>query len=202
MAVTLSIWELSRWNRHWNLINSSVSKIAWCRIWRLYWMVAKLEVYLKLSLDGDGIDNVTLRLWKFSDFCSRHTVGVAGDDIMFHILVLYDFNVYEPYLKTWCSKQMTFMERVNLIASRWLWRLGKALVIREGIERQLLKTYTKETSSMYHLAIETAEQSNYGRSAIVTFRHRHLTRWSLVDFEDIWNYFETNSSDLWLKYLL
>ena len=29
-----------------------------------------------------------LRLWKFSDFCSRHTVGGLGDDIMFHILVL------------------------------------------------------------------------------------------------------------------
>ena len=38
--------------------------------------------------DGDGIDNVTLRLYIFSDFCSRHTVGVAGDDIMFHILVM------------------------------------------------------------------------------------------------------------------
>ena len=45
--------------------------------------------YLKYTyfLDCDGIDNVTLRLWTFSDFCSRHTVGVAGDDIMFHILV-------------------------------------------------------------------------------------------------------------------
>ena len=27
--------------------------------------------------------------WKLSNFCSRHTVGVAGDDIMFHILVPY-----------------------------------------------------------------------------------------------------------------
>ena len=42
---------------------------------------------MQLFLDGEGIDNVTLRLWKFSDFCSRHTVGVAGDDIMYHILV-------------------------------------------------------------------------------------------------------------------
>ena len=25
--------------------------------------------------------------FEFSDFCSRHTVGVAGDDIMIHILV-------------------------------------------------------------------------------------------------------------------
>ena len=43
---------------------------------------------IELFLDCDGIDNVTLRLWKFSDFCSRHIVGVAGDDIMFHILVI------------------------------------------------------------------------------------------------------------------
>ena len=41
--------------------------------------------------DCDGIDNVMLRLSKFSDFCSRHTVGVAGDDIMFHILVIIIF---------------------------------------------------------------------------------------------------------------
>ena len=26
--------------------------------------------------------------FKFVDFCSRHTVGVAGDDIMFHILII------------------------------------------------------------------------------------------------------------------
>ena len=43
-------------------------------------------------LDDDGIDNVTLRLWKFSEFGSRHIVGVAGDDIMYHILVtIYHF---------------------------------------------------------------------------------------------------------------
>ena len=40
---------------------------------------------------------MTLRLWKFSDFCSRHTVGVTGDDIMFHFLVLY------AYTYTWTS---------------------------------------------------------------------------------------------------
>ena len=43
-------------------------------------------------LHGDGIDNVTLRLWKFSDFCLRHTVGVAADDIMLHILVDVNFD--------------------------------------------------------------------------------------------------------------
>ena len=58
-----------------------------------YWvtlaLISNIANYLKYnySWDCDGIDNVTLRLWKFSDFCSRHIVGVAGDDIMFHILV-------------------------------------------------------------------------------------------------------------------
>ena len=52
-------------------------------------LISNIANYLKYNFfwDCDGIDNVTLRLWKFSDFCSRHTVGVAGDDIMFHILV-------------------------------------------------------------------------------------------------------------------
>ena len=55
-------------------------------------MISNIANYLKHNYiwDGDGIDNVTLRLWKFSDFCSRHTVGVAGDDIMFHILFIND----------------------------------------------------------------------------------------------------------------
>ena len=61
-----------------------------------YWMtlalISNIANYLKYNyfLDCDGIDNVTLRLWKFCDFCSRHIVGVAGDDIMFHILVRND----------------------------------------------------------------------------------------------------------------
>ena len=52
-------------------------------------MISKFANYLKYNYfwDGDGIENVTSRLWKFSYFCSRHTVGVGGDDIMFHILV-------------------------------------------------------------------------------------------------------------------
>ena len=53
-------------------------------------MISKIGNYLKCNYfwDGDGIENVTLRPWKFSDFCSRHTVGVAGDAIIFHILVI------------------------------------------------------------------------------------------------------------------
>ena len=60
-----------------------------------YWvtlaLISNIANYLKYNYywDCDGIDNVTLRL---SDFCSRHTVGVAGDDIMFGILVVYVSN--------------------------------------------------------------------------------------------------------------
>ena len=61
-------------------------------------MINNMANYLKYNYfrDGDGIDNFTLR--KFSDFCSRHTVGVAGDDIMFHILVV---RVVIDYRKKW-----------------------------------------------------------------------------------------------------
>ena len=52
-------------------------------------MISKIANYIKYNYfwDGDGIENVTLRLWKLSYFCTRHTVGVTGDDILFHILV-------------------------------------------------------------------------------------------------------------------
>ena len=58
-----------------------------------YWMtlalISNIANYLNYNYFwvSDGIDNVMLWLWKFSDFCSRHTIGVAGDDIMLHILV-------------------------------------------------------------------------------------------------------------------
>ena len=61
--------------------------------------------YLKYNhfWDFDGTDNVTLRLWKFSDFCSRHIVGVAGDDIMFHILVgVYCWHVVFTFTTKFC----------------------------------------------------------------------------------------------------
>ena len=63
-------------------------------------LISNTANYLKYTylLDYDGIDNVTLRLWTFSDFCSRHTVGVAGDDIMFHILVLYILDALKLHL--------------------------------------------------------------------------------------------------------
>ena len=63
-----------------------------------YWvtlaLISNIANYLKYNYfwDCDGIDNVTLRPWIFSDFCSRHIAGVAGDDIMFHILVVYVSN--------------------------------------------------------------------------------------------------------------
>ena len=49
----------------------------------------------------------TLWLWKFSDFCSGHTVGVAGDDIMFHILV-YITVVYYSHMWHWSKHTYYF----------------------------------------------------------------------------------------------
>ena len=66
-ATTLSILGLSRWNKNWNVRNS--------------------HSYVATAF------GFTLQLWKFSDFCSRHTVGVAGDDIMFHILVAISWSL-------------------------------------------------------------------------------------------------------------
>ena len=68
-----------------------------------YWvtlaLISNIANYLKYNYfwDCDGIDNVTLRLSKFSDFCSRHTVAVAGDDIMFHILVTVSGHTNLPW---------------------------------------------------------------------------------------------------------
>ena len=114
-AITVSILGLSRWNKNWNARNSysyvaTANKIrfhfqfprspdaefggliGWLFNWKCKFgcrIIGKIANYLKYNYfwDGDGIENVTSRLWKFSYFCSRHTVGVAGDDIMFHILV-------------------------------------------------------------------------------------------------------------------
>ena len=62
-ATTLSILGLLRWNKNWNVRNS-YSYVA---------TATKIRFHVAT--------------WKFSDFCSRHTEGVAGDGIMFHILV-------------------------------------------------------------------------------------------------------------------
>ena len=110
-----SIFGLSRWNKKWNVRNSYTNIATATKIWfnfqfprspdatfgRLMgWLVnwkckfscrilSNIANYFKNNYfwDGNGIDHVTLRHRKFSDFYSRHTVGVAGDDIMFHILV-------------------------------------------------------------------------------------------------------------------
>ena len=72
-------------------------------------------------LDGGGIDNVTLRFWRVSDFCSRHTVGVASDDIMFHILV---FVVIVLYLnKRLTIETPVIWDTIALIMTPLLWRL-------------------------------------------------------------------------------
>ena len=55
-----------------------------------------------------GIDNVTLRFWKFSEFCPRHTVGVVGDDIMYHILVELSGYITQKIHTRWFIAMMTF----------------------------------------------------------------------------------------------
>ena len=126
MDITLSILGLSRWNINWNVKNSysyQTTKIRfnlqflrspdaafgdliwWWFNWKCKfsrrWM-SHITNFLKYYYfwDGESIDNVTLRLWKFSDFCSRHTVGVKGDDIMFHILVSTFLHLPVMFLST------------------------------------------------------------------------------------------------------
>ena len=117
LTITLSILGSSRWNKQWNVRNSyshvaTATKIwfhfqfprstnaafggliGWLSNWKCKFSCRKISNkanYLKYNYfrDGDGADNVTWGLWKFSDFCSRHTVGVTDDDIMFHTLVIF-----------------------------------------------------------------------------------------------------------------
>ena len=77
-------------------------------------MISNIANHLNYNYfwDGDGIDNVTLRLWKFSDFCSRHTVGAPGDDIMFHIIALSISSYHQ--LPAWDSNSsFTFSDRFH-----------------------------------------------------------------------------------------
>ena len=146
-----SILGLSRWNRNWNIRNSysyihTANKIrfhfqfprspdaafggliGWLFNWKCKFscrMISSITNYLKYNyfLDGDGIDNITLRLWKLSDFYSRHTVGVAGDDIMFHILVHTVFETLPvsakslPILVIWHPPQSNFTGyKQNMVA--------------------------------------------------------------------------------------
>ena len=52
-------------------------------------MILNITNYVKYNYfcDDGGIGNVRLRLLKFSDFSWRHTVCIADEDIMHHILV-------------------------------------------------------------------------------------------------------------------
>ena len=96
----MSILGLSRWNKNWNVRNSysyvaTANKIrfhfqfprspdaefggliGWLFNWKCKFscrIISKIANYLKYNYfwDGDGIENVTSRLWKFSYFCSRH----------------------------------------------------------------------------------------------------------------------------------
>ena len=54
--------------------------------WRIIINVANYINY-KYIYDDVGIGNITLWLWTFLDFSSRHTVDIASDIVMYHILV-------------------------------------------------------------------------------------------------------------------
>ena len=51
--------------------------------WRIIINLANYVNY-NYFCDYDGITNVTRWLWKFSEFSSSHTVGIAGDVINYH----------------------------------------------------------------------------------------------------------------------
>ena len=106
-------------------------KISWW--WVTLALISSIANYLKYNYfcDCDGIDNDTLRLWIFSDFCSRHTVGVAGDDIMFHILVITRVSevvMFSPCVFV-CLCVCVSMFVTMFVRTIWLWRTGATQTI-------------------------------------------------------------------------
>ena len=53
------------------------------------------------NCDDNFINNITLRLWKWSDFSTRRTVGIAGDDIMptfwLVLQLIWNQHTHKPY---------------------------------------------------------------------------------------------------------
>ena len=80
---------------------------------------------MRLFILYDGIDNVTLQFWKFSDFSSRHTVGIAGDDIRYHILALHISYCNFLYGRSHQSSTILTLFIQNLIQTRQIWGIWK-----------------------------------------------------------------------------
>ena len=140
----MSILGLSRRNKNWHVRNSYRYVVTATKIrfhfqfprsphaafggiigWLFNWKCrfSKIANYLKYNYfwHCDSIENVTLRLWKFSDFCSRHIVGVAGDDIMFHILVHNGFALLLcmcAYISVCCHHNLSKPKKTSL-ADMW-----------------------------------------------------------------------------------
>ena len=87
-ATTLSILGLSRWNKNWSVRNS----------------YSYVPTATKIRFH--------VATWKFSDFCSRHTVGVAGDDIMLHILV-FDLRLNKRLSEQWWGWWFETLDRAH-----------------------------------------------------------------------------------------
>ena len=68
-------------------------RIGWLLNWKFEFgcmiIISNIANFVKYNSfwDDDEIDNIMLWFLKLSYFCSRHIVGVADDDIMYHILV-------------------------------------------------------------------------------------------------------------------
>ena len=117
----------------------------------------------------NGIDNVTLRLWKFSDLCSRHIVGVAGDGIMFHILVAYVMGFYGNIRLSYHLPRTLFRPRFRLVLghlsaipwvqadrkllhSYYIWTHVMRLILRNKIfNTNLMKTIRFVTTYQIHM---------------------------------------------------
>ena len=69
-------------------------------------------------LDDNFIDNVTLPLWKFSEFKSRQTVGIAGD---FHTPVIFHYFIYTSHrYQVIVTLGIIFYEHLALQVRRYL----------------------------------------------------------------------------------
>ena len=158
-AITVSILGLSRWNKNWNVRNSysyaaTANKIrfhfqfprspdaefggliGWLFNWKCKFscrIISKIANYLKYNYfwDGDGIENVTSWLWKFSYFCSRHTCRRRG--WWYHIPHSSYTRVSEVIMFSPCVFVCLFfcvsMFVTMFVRTIWLWRTGATQTI-------------------------------------------------------------------------
>ena len=111
-------------------------------IYRIRINIANYVKY-KYFCDDDIIDDITVPLWKFSDLCSRQTVGNAGDDIIYHILALHvsDLSMMLPSilwnqtLRDYCQiSNISCTKSPNLNVSRLVLQLSLSNPPKPGVK--------------------------------------------------------------------